>query len=214
MSNDFMQDGTKTPRRAPGRPRSFDEAEVLERVRRVFLEKGFSATSLDDLAKAAGLNRPSLYAAFGNKEELYLKVIAAHGRQTAAAIDKIMAADQPLDQRLAKLFRVTVAAYTAPPRPQGCMIVGTASAEAPTHPAIGRAGAAFFAGNEAALERAFARAVDAGEITAEPTPAARARLCGAFLDTLAVRARLGATVEELTTFALSVVPLLRAPAPA
>ena len=208
-----MQDGTKQPRRAPGRPRSFSEADVLERVRRVFLEKGFSAASLDDLAKAAGLNRPSLYAAFGNKEDLYLKVIADYGRQTAAAIDRIMAADQPLDQRLVKLFRVTIAAYTAPPRPQGCMIVGTASVEAPTHPAIGQAGAAFFAGNEAALERAFARAVAAGEIAADPPPASRARLCGAFFDTLAVRARLGATAEELTAFALSVVPLVLAPAP-
>ena len=209
-----MQDGTKQSRRAPGRPRSFSEADVLERVRGVFLEKGFSAASLDDLAKAAGLNRPSLYAAFGNKEELYLKVIADYGRQTAAAIDRIMAADQPLDQRLVKLFRVTIAAYTAPPRPQGCMIVGTASVEAPTHPAIGQAGAAFFAGNEAALERAFARAVGAGQIAADPPPAARARLCGAFFDTLAVRARLGATAEELTAFALSVVPLVLGPAPA
>ncbi|WP_204351929.1 helix-turn-helix domain-containing protein, partial [Klebsiella pneumoniae] len=66
-----MQDGTKQMKRAPGRPRSFTEAEGLARVRAVFLEKGFSAASVDYLAKAAGLNRPSLYAAFGNKEQLY-----------------------------------------------------------------------------------------------------------------------------------------------
>ncbi|WP_170181795.1 TetR/AcrR family transcriptional regulator [Phreatobacter stygius] len=203
-----MQDGTKKPRRTPGRPRSFSEAEVLERVRRVFLEKGFSAASVDDLAKAAGLNRPSLYAAFGNKEQLYLAVIARHGTQSVAGIDQIMAGEGSIEQRLTKLYRTAISLYTAPPRPQGCMIIGTASVEAPTHPDIAKAAAAFIAGNEKALERAFANAVEAGELSPEPSPVARARLGGAIFDTLAVRARIGTSIDDLRAFASSAVPLI------
>ncbi|MEQ1712860.1 MAG: TetR family transcriptional regulator [Hyphomicrobium sp.] len=65
-----MRIGTKQPKRARGRPREFDADEVLDRVRAVFMQKGYSAASLDDLAAAAGLNRPSHYAAFGDKEQL------------------------------------------------------------------------------------------------------------------------------------------------
>jgi TetR/AcrR family transcriptional regulator, copper-responsive repressor len=208
-----MQDGTKQSRRAPGRPRKFTEAEVLERVRAVFLEKGFSAASLDELAAAAGLNRPSLYAAFGNKEQLYLTVLSHYGRQSAAGIEAIMAGDSPIAERLAKLYRVAIGLYTAPPKPQGCMIIGTASVEAPTHPDIAAAAASFIAGNEKALERAFARAVETGELGTDPSPAVRARLGGAVFDTLAVRARLGAGVEELQGFAASIIPLILAPCP-
>ncbi|MGL4284831.1 MAG: TetR/AcrR family transcriptional regulator [Phreatobacter sp.] len=198
-------------KRPPGRPRSFSEADVLARVRMVFLEKGFSAASVDDLARAAGLNRPSLYAAFGNKEQLYLAVLAQYGAQSVAGIDAIMAGDDPIEQRLNRLYRAAIGLYTAPPRAQGCMIVGTASVEAPTHPDIARAAAAFIAGNEKALERAFARAVAAGELTAEPSPAIRARLGGAIFDTLAVRARIGAGIDELKAFAASTVVLICAP---
>ena len=79
MSTRIMRNGTKIARRPRGRPRGFDQAEVLARVRRVFMDKGYSATSLDDLAEAACLNRPSLYAAFGNKEQLYLHALRQYG---------------------------------------------------------------------------------------------------------------------------------------
>ncbi|MBN8938736.1 MAG: TetR/AcrR family transcriptional regulator [Rhizobiales bacterium] len=184
---------------------------MLSRVRAVFLEKGFSAASVDDLAKAAGLNRPSLYAAFGNKEQLYLAVLSHYGTQSVAGIDAIMAGDDPIEERLNRLYRAAIRLYTAPPRAQGCMIVGTASVEAPTHPDIAKAAATFIAGNEKALERAFARAVAADGLTAEPSPAARARLGGAIFDTLAVRARIGAEIGDLEAFAASAVVLICAP---
>ena len=61
-----------------GRPRNFDENQVLVRARDIFYEKGFEGTSLDDLTRAMGLNRPSLYAAFGNKEQLYVQAMQLH----------------------------------------------------------------------------------------------------------------------------------------
>jgi AcrR family transcriptional regulator len=64
-----------TKERKRGRPRSFDETAILDKIMQVFWEHGYSATSLDQIAEATNLNRPSLYAAFGSKKDMYLKVI-------------------------------------------------------------------------------------------------------------------------------------------
>jgi AcrR family transcriptional regulator len=199
-----MPSDTEKTGRPRGRPRSFDEDEVLDRVKEVFHEKGFSSASLDDLCAAAGLNRPSLYAAFGNKEDLYIRVIGRMGAQSVAG----MGGPGAVEERLARLYRHAIKSYTAGTRPRGCMIVGTATVEAPTHGRIARAAAGFIAGNETALQRHFETAVAAGALADVPAPAARARLAGALFDTLAIRARLGSPASELDTVAETTIPLI------
>jgi AcrR family transcriptional regulator len=201
-----MRNGTKSEKRARGRPREFNEEDVLNRVRAVFLAKGFSGASLDELAEAAELNRPSLYAAFGDKEQLYLRTLRRYGEQSVAVMDAIFARELPLAERLSKVYRAAITLYTAAPTAPGCMIINTAVVEAPTHPKIAREANAMLAAIEGSFVRAFARAVAEKEISASPSPAARARLAGGVFDTLAVRARLGANVGELRAFAQSMVP--------
>jgi AcrR family transcriptional regulator len=215
MSTTNMRTGTKIsatsgrrPERSRGRPREFDPDEVLARVRRVFIEKGFSAASLDDLAAAAGLNRPSLYAAFGNKEELYVRTLRHYGGRNVAALHAILSRPGTIEARLGEVYRAAVDLYTAPPKATGCMIIGTATVEAPTHRRIAAAAAGLLGEIEAQFEQAFARAVAAGELAADPPPVTRARLAGAILDTLAVRARLGAKPADLKAFARSTVPVI------
>jgi AcrR family transcriptional regulator len=215
MSMRNMRIGTKIAAPAParaggprrGRPREFDPDEVLARVRRVFIEKGFSAASLDDLAAAAGLNRPSLYAAFGNKEELYVHALRHYAGRNIAALKDILSRPGTIETRLGEVYRAAIDLYTAP-KPIGCMIIGTATVEAPTHRRIAAAAADLLAEIEVQFEQAFRRAVAAGELAADPSPATRARLAGAILDTLAVRARIGAKPAELKAFARSTVPVI------
>lgn len=207
-----MRSGTKNKKQAPprprGRPREFDPDQVLDRVRDVFIEKGFAAASLDDLAAAAGLNRPSLYAAFGDKEQLYIASLRRYGSQIAMALQAILSRTEPIERRLAAMYSAAVKLYTAPPRPSGCMIIGTAATEAPTHPKIAATAVALLAAIETILEGAFDEAVNQGELAADPSPATRARLAGAIFDTLAIRARFGSTAMDLEAFAHAMIPAL------
>ncbi len=203
-----MRNSTNNDKRPRGRPRAFDPDEVLDRVRNVFIEKGFAAASLDDLAAAAGLNRPSLYAAFGDKEQLYIHALTRYGQQVHQGMTSILEGKGPIEKRLTELYVAAVKLYTAPPLAPGCMIIGTAATEAPTHPKIAEAARFLLGKIEELLVGAFERAVEAGEIAPQPDPMTRARLAGALFDTLAVRARLGGSPKELRAFALSMVPAI------
>ena len=149
------------------------------------------------MPRRPGLNRPSLYAAFGDKEQLYIHTLRHYGEHGVAGIDAVFAGKGPIDKRLGQVFKGAIDLYTAPPYPRGCMIVGTAAVEAPTRPKIAAAAAELLQATEDAFERAFARAVAEGELAAEPLargprPHGRRRA-----DTLAIRARLGTKPAEL-----------------
>lgn len=204
-STKIAESASKRPR---GRPRSFDTAEVLDRVRAVFMDKGFAGASLDELAEAAGLNRPSLYAAFGDKEQLYIQTLRFYGDKSLAGLEAILGGKGTIERRLGQVFDAAVDIYTAPPTPRGCLIVGTAAVEAPTHPRIAAMAHTLLQEFEQCFEAAFAGAVSAGELGRSPAPAARARMAGSLLDTLAIRARIGIPAADLKAFAASMVPAI------
>lgn len=203
-----MRNDTENAPRKRGRPRQFEPEQVLERVRNVFIEKGYSAASLDDLATAAGLNRPSLYAAFGDKEQLYLSTLEHYGSRSLARLAEFLARAEPIEERLTAVYRAAISVYAAPPLHAGCMIVNTATTAATTHPAIADAARKLRGETEAMFERAFAACVARKELPADPTPSARAKLATAMLDTLAVRARLGESAAALEAFAQEALALV------
>ncbi|HMN71212.1 MAG TPA: TetR/AcrR family transcriptional regulator [Rhodoblastus sp.] len=203
-----MRNDTEIEKRKRGRPRQFDTERVLESVRAVFIEKGYAGASLDDLAAAAGLNRPSLYGAFGDKEQLYIQTLKQLGDRSQARLGEILARGEPIEERLTAVYRSAIAAYSAPPLHAGCMIVNTAATAATTHPAIAEAAREIRAETEAMFERAFAACVARRELPAEPAPSARAKLATAMLDTLAVRARLGERAASLEAFAQEALALV------
>ncbi len=127
-----MRTSTEITKRPRGRPRAFIPSEVLDRVRTVFLEKGFAAASLDELAAASGLNRPSLYAAFGDKEELYIATLRFYGARSVEGLEAVLNGPGTIRQRLGTVYKMAIDLYTAPPHRPGCMIVGTAAVESPS----------------------------------------------------------------------------------
>jgi len=83
---------SKTTATQPGRPRAFDPDAALERAMHVFWAKGYEGASLSDLTRAMRINRPSLYAASGNKEELFRKVLDRYMDGPLAYFGKALAA--------------------------------------------------------------------------------------------------------------------------
>src|SRR5436190_19182839 len=113
-----------------GRPRSFDEGEVLEKARAVFWDLGYAATSLDDIARATGLNRPSLYGAFGDKHALYLAALRRTIGASLRAIEAGLSLDGTMRQVLTAFYAAATRSYLAGDAgARGCFIVGTAVTE-------------------------------------------------------------------------------------
>lgn len=154
-----MRNDTKTASRGRGRPRKFDEEAALRAALQRFRTLGYSNTSLDELAAATGVNRPSLYATFGDKKALYLAGLA----RTHAVIDSTFAAlhavGYPPEKMLKALFLGAIEGFlTGEHGPSGCIAVNTAAAEAVTDPDIRAALAAFMALQDGWIERLMAQA--------------------------------------------------------
>jgi len=109
------------------RPREFDPDAVLEQATRVFWTRGFENTSLDDLCQATGLNRSSLYAAFGEKRDLYLKSLARYEDGSAARIAAALQG-KPIREGLADFLGGLIDSIVEGPGRRGCFI-GNCTAE-------------------------------------------------------------------------------------
>src|ERR1700690_1100448 len=97
-----MIQNTARPR---GRPRSFDETGALEKATQVFWSKGYDGVTIDDLVAGMGVGRPSLYAVFGDKRTLFLRVLRAYGEEKGALAAKALRSPQALRASLASFLR-------------------------------------------------------------------------------------------------------------
>src|SRR5580700_5919673 len=120
-----------------GRPRAYEPDIALGKALDLFRKDGFAATSLDDLSAATGMNRPSLYGAFGDKRELYIKSYARYRADARAAMADIFREQLPIRKRLARIYAVALDIYlSGEAGPRGCFTVMTAASEAVTDPDI------------------------------------------------------------------------------
>lgn len=204
-----MQDSTKTPARPRGRPRAYDPEHALKRARDAFWRTGYSGTSLDALSDATGMNRPSLYAAFGDKRALYL---AAVDRYIETGRDLMLGAlspDVPLAEGLQQVYDGALALYLpVDGDARGCFLIGTSTVEAMTDPDVrARLGDALRAFDRA-FEKRFRHAQTIGEIDAQADAALLAKLASAVLHSLALRSRAGDTRASLRATARAGVAML------
>ena len=179
-----------------GRPRSFDLDRALDRALHVFWQKGYEGTSLTDLTKAVGVNRPSLYAAFGDKEALFRKALDRYLNGPAAYTQEAL--KEPTARAVVERLLQGASDLNAAPRnPGGCLMVQGALACGDAGDSIRQELAASRASGEAALRRRFERAKSEGDLPANVNPADLARYIATIIYGIAVQAAGGASRSEL-----------------
>jgi len=189
---------TKRPMETPprGRPRGFDADRALDRAVHVFWRKGYEGASLSDLTRAMGINRPSLYAAFGGKEALFRKALDRYAEGPAGYVRDALAA--PTARAVAeRLLRGAVALQTDPKTPPGCLVVNGALACGAKADRIRRRLASHRDAVEHDLRRRLERARAEGDLPAHARPADLARYVVTVMRGMAVQAAGGATRAEL-----------------
>ena len=180
----------------PGRPRAFNLEQALDRAIEVFWEKGYEGASLSDLTQAMGINRPSLYAAFGNKEALFRRALDRYACGTTAFIQQALR--EPTARAVVERFLRQTADHLGNRKgPRGCLIVQGAlscgdEADPIRQELISRRAAIM-----AMLRKRFEQAKSEGDLPANSDPAGLARFVTAVTHGMSVQAVNGATRAQL-----------------
>ncbi len=184
-----------------GRPRKFDEDEALNGAMVLFWQKGLSATSLDDLSNAMNMNRPSIYNAFGNKDEIYRKALDRFCGQLDKGIEETLETIPELRDGLLAFYDSAIAVYCGTDPAMGCLMVCTAPGEAFSHPEVGEDLSRLIQRLDNSFNKRLKRAQAEGELSVDVKTDLTARLLQATLQTIALRARTGASKKELKRIA-------------
>lgn len=177
------------------RPREFDESEVLDRALHAFWSKGYEGTSIQDLVGATGLGRASLYGAFGDKEQLYRRVLDRY-TERMADLDALAASASSTRVAFETIFKLWIGATCQKSGPRGCFLqlAGTAGGDA----SFARDA---LSGSLRHMERLFVEMVKqgqaSGELPVDRDPTAIARLLVVVVQGLGTLARAGWGQERL-----------------
>jgi AcrR family transcriptional regulator len=179
-----------------GRPRGFDADQALERALEVFWRQGYEGATLTDLTEAMGITRTSMYAAYGNKDELFRRALERYTLGPASY--GVRALEEPTARAVAEhVLRGAVQATTRPDRPAGCLCVQGALATGEGGQAARDALVAWRRDGEEALRARFARARDEGDLPAGSDPSVLARYISTVVYGMAVQAATGVPREDL-----------------
>lgn len=180
---------------ARGRPRSFDRESALDKALRLFWDRGFEATSISDLTKELGIGAPSLYAAFGDKVQLFNEAIETYGLRYGGFAATALAEEPTARAAIARTLHEAAREYTLPGRPPGCMVISAAVNT--SNSAVVQLLATLRKANIDAFEAAIRADVRAGILPADTDAPGLARYFGAVLQGMSQSSQDGATRAEL-----------------
>ena len=180
-----------------GRPRQFDREEALRRAMTLFWSRGYEGASLGDLTAAMGINKPSLYAAFGCKEALFREAVAFYDATEGEPVQRALDSAPTARAAVEAMLRVNADVYAGPKKPRGCMIVLSSLIGAAENEELRQFLAGLRRRGEDDLRRRIARGIAEGDVPS----GADARRLAAFYTTvlqgLSIQARDGASRRAL-----------------
>ena len=183
-----------------GRPRTFDADKALDHALKVFWRKGYEGASLDDLTAAMRINRPSLYAAFGNKESLFRKALDRYQDRASAYMRSALG--QPTARKFVEhLLRGSADALSSAGQPRGCLIVQGALTCGDDADCVRRELIARRLSSEAAIRKRLKRAAAEGDLPRGTNPAELAGFIATVIHGMSVQAASGATRAQLRKIA-------------
>ncbi len=192
-----------------GRPREFSEDSALEAAMRLFWERGYEGTSLNDLTEAMGINRGSLYSTFGDKESLFLKALARYGEGPTSYLK--FALEEPTAVRVIEsIFRGSVNVLGDPKNPRGCLSTQGALATGPAAASVKQALIDWRKAGEAQLLERLKRAKAEGDLPATTNISDLTRFVSTIwygLGVLAANGNSKTEMKRVTDLALKMLPI-------
>jgi AcrR family transcriptional regulator len=181
-----------------GRPRSFDRNRALLRALELFWERGYEGTSISDLTAALGINPPSLYAAFGSKEQLFREAVDYYNDPDRSATARAIRDQRTARDAVEMILRENAAQYVDPDSPRGCLIVLAANTYTPDSAAVRDLLAGLREQDRQHLQDRLDRAVHNGELPDTTDTAALTAFVMTVLHGLSIQARDGASADILS----------------
>jgi AcrR family transcriptional regulator len=192
-----MEKNVEKPTRARGRPLSFDRDKALENAMHIFWERGYEAASISELTSAMGITPPSLYAAFGDKERLFLEAIERYASGPGGGAPRALAEEPTARGAIERLLNEAAEELTRSCHPAGCMVVSAtmncsvASAHVQAALAKRRESA------EAGIRERINQGIAEGELPAGTDAAGLANFYTTVFQGMSLQARDGASRENL-----------------
>jgi AcrR family transcriptional regulator len=179
-----------------GRPRTFDVDQALNAAMKLFWKHGYEGTSMATLAEAIGVNMPSLYAAFGNKEALFTKVVDRYIEKPASYL--VNALHAPTAREVAEqAFRGAIDMAFAPGNAEGCLLVRGAITASPAAESVRKQLAKRRARAESVVRQRFELAIEQGDLPRDADAAQLAAFLMTMIWGMSVQAAGGASREHL-----------------
>jgi AcrR family transcriptional regulator len=201
--------------RQRGRPRAYDADTALAQAMGALWQFCYNATSLDQLSDATDMNRPSLYAAFGDKRALYLQTLDRYTERSKEGIAKALDPQLSLAEGLQRFYDYALASYLPSGDPaRGCYLIGTAVTEALGDEEVRTRLAGALREFEEMVAGRIQQARDEGELDATADPQALAMIALAVLYSMAIRSRAGESRAVLKSVVATAIDLICGRAPA
>jgi AcrR family transcriptional regulator len=191
-----IEQAAKNPAKPRGRPLAFNQDEALDKALRIFWARGYEGASMAELTEALGINKPSIYAAFGNKEELFRKALVRYATGPAAFVGESMR--EPTTRLVVEKFLTqAVDFFSDKSTPNGCMIVQGALTCGQGSSNIQQELVAYRSSIETTLTKRFELAKTQGDLPPDTNVKQLAKYIATIHQGMSVQATSGATKEEL-----------------